>query len=359
MRLRRRPVPLANVGLPLTTSKLIRHHAFAAALTHAELKEEGMTSNGRAHGIARRGQPLEAVLRDAAFRSDNGKQPDRERMTALTAEGKLPAAARERSPGEVVAVYSPKGGVGTSFLASRLALAAAVRCGRRVALGDLDPSRGDAPTLVGVRVQRSFLELLGDDPPEIGDLAASHASGLDVFAPLPLDPAAGLVDGGAVERLFALLRAAYDVAVVDVPATIDEATVAALAAADRAFLVTVPEETCVQRARRLVRALRSHNVPLARVAVLHNMDTKLAGADAALIVAELDLPLAGVMPFDPVAIWAAINSDADPADRLGDDPVTAAVVDLALRLWPAASGPAESASIRQSSTPAPRRRRPS
>jgi pilus assembly protein CpaE len=251
--------------------------------------------------------------------------------------------AGQPARGEIVAVYSPKGGVGTSFLASRLALAAARFSGLRTVLVDLDPNRGDAVTLVlepvRVRIQRSALELAKPAArrPAASDLAGEHPCGLHVLAPLPLDPAGEQFDAKAVTRLLDVLRASYALAVVDVPAAIDDSTVAALAAADRVLLVTVPEEHCVQRVRRLVRALRQHQTPLERMGVWHNQDDPDSGADAEKVARALDLPLVATVPFDPEGVRAAINADEDPAEHLGGDPVTQAICQLTARLWPAAT----------------------
>jgi pilus assembly protein CpaE len=305
--------------------------------------------------VARRAASLAAVLRTPAAPAEPADPDPAEQPDAASAGGQLHpvtapphASAEERGEGadqpargEVVAVYSPKGGVGTSFLASRLALAAARFSGLRTVLVDLDPNRGDAATLVlepvRVRIQRSALELAKPAArrPAASDLAGEHPCGLHVLAPLPLDPAGEQFDARAVTGLLDVLRASYALAVVDVPAAVDDSTVAALAAADRVLLVTVPEEHCVQRVRRLVRALRQHQTPLERMGVWHNMDDPGSGADAELVAHALDLPLVATVPFDHEGVQAAINTDQDPADQLGVDPVSRAICELAGQLWPA------------------------
>jgi pilus assembly protein CpaE len=299
--------------------------------------------------VARRSASLTAVLRTSAAAAEPA-DPDPAEQLETSPDGQLHPVAAAPQPdaeesregagqparGEIVAVYSPKGGVGTSFLASRLALAAHRFSGRRTVLVDLDPNRGDAATLVGVRIQRSALELAkpAGRRPAASDLAGEHPCGLHVLAPLPLDPAGEQFDAKAVTRLLDALRASYVLTVVDVPAAVDDSTVAALAAADRVLLVTVPEEHCVQRVRRLVRALRQHQTPLERMGVWHNQDDPHSGADAELVARALDLPLVATVPFDPEGVRAAINADEDPAEQLGGDPVTQAICQLTARLWP-------------------------
>jgi pilus assembly protein CpaE len=277
--------------------------------------------------LARRGDPL-ASLRPLSDPSVPAAWP-----TPATAAAEPAGAAS----GEIVALYSPKGGVGTSFLASRLALAAAAFSPLHTALVDLNPAGGDAPAMAGVAVRRSLLDLVGDGPadshPSLAHLVELHSCGLEILGPLPFDPRVDQLTGEAVAPLFAELRGAYNLVIADVPARQDDWTVTLIAAADRTLLVTVPERPCLGKIRQVVDALGEHGYSLDHVSVLHNMDD---GKGAAASVADdLQLHLAGVIPYAPGAVRAAVNGDNDAAEHLTDDPVGRAVCDLARSLWPA------------------------
>jgi pilus assembly protein CpaE len=284
---------------------------------------------GPDNDLADRGDPLTRLGRAV----DRSEPADPTLPASLRAGPTGEAAAA----GEVLAVYSPKGGVGTSLLASRLALAAAVYSPLHTALVDLNPAGGDAPTISGVVLARSLLELLadGDDAsrPPVGQLVELHPCGLEVAGPLPLDPAADRCTAEAVAPLLARLRAAYDLVVADLPARIDDWTVTLLAAADRTLLVTVPERPCQRQVRALVGGLRAHRYPLDHLLLLHNMDDGKGAAAAA--AADLQLPLGGVIPSAPSAVRGAVNGDQDPVEQLAQGPVGRAVCDLARALWPA------------------------
>src|SRR6266540_5649064 len=278
--------------------------------------------------LARRGDPL------APLRQPSDSSVPAASLAPATAPAESVAGA---ASGEILALYSPKGGVGTSFLASRLALAAAAFSPLHTALVDLDPAGGDAPAMAGVALRRSLLELVADGPadahPSIAQLVELHPCGLEVLGLLPFDPAADQLTGEAVAPLLAQLRTAYDLVVADVPARADDWTVTLMVAADRTLLVTVPERPCLRDVRLLVDALREHSYPLEHVSVLHNMDDGKAAAAA--VADDLQLPLTGVIPYAPGAVRAAVNGNDDAVGQLADNPVGRAICDVARALWPA------------------------
>lgn len=297
---------------------------------------------GRDDPLARRGSPL-ARLGDP----EDGAPQQAPSGDATTAERPPEAAepASEPAPqdlhpsgstGEVLAVHSPKGGVGTSLLASRLACAAAAHSQLHTVFVDLNPAGGDGPAMLGVSSTRSVLELLTAPAdahrPSTAQLAEVTPAGLEVLAPTPFDPAADGLAGPMVEPLLDQLRAAYDLVVIDVPARVDDWTVSLIAAADRTLLVSVPERPCLQQIQQLLDALRAHHYSLDHLGLLHNMDDGKGAASS--LAQQLDLPLAGAIPYAPSAARAAVNSSEDPTEHLTDDPIGRAVCEVARSLWP-------------------------
>lgn len=244
-------------------------------------------------------------------------------------------------PGVLLAVFSPKGGVGTSFLATRIALALAADRTRRVTLVDLDVTGGDCAVLLGLGAgpPGSVLSLLGlcRGPGDVfgaalETVALAHPSGLRLLAAAPLDEAARGFGAAETRRLLGALRAHGDVLVADVRAGVDERSVGALTAADHVLLVTTPEAPCVRGARRLVEALARHRFPLGRVSIVHNMAGPADLAGGARVAAALHLPLSGSVPFAPKVVRGLVNGAEDGPVELGDDEVTSTLRAMAAAL---------------------------
>ena len=94
-------------------------------------------------------------------------------------------------------MFSPKGGVGKSFLAINVATAMARRTDERVALVDADLQFGDIAVLLGIPPQTTLVDAAAAiqyaDPELMRSLVSRHDSGLLVL-PAPVEP----VPGGAV-----------------------------------------------------------------------------------------------------------------------------------------------------------------
>ena len=186
-------------------------------------------------------------------------------------------------PGQVFAVYSPRGGSGTSLLAATLASRIAQDPALRVLLVDLDLQNGSQSYYFDVTEQKRC-SVLGLKPliDEIlvkcdGDLSRVVAEAPSVLSDEILmaktferenlrvlcaldDPAAidDYVDPSShMEALMAVLGNNFDVVILDLPNTVDQFTAPALFRSDRIVVVTpedIPSQIKVARMLNLVLA---------------------------------------------------------------------------------------------------------
>jgi pilus assembly protein CpaE len=178
------------------------------------------------------------------------------------------AAARIRPPLEheldgrapVVAVYGPRGGAGTTFVATHLA-AALARRDRRCALVDLDVVFADASAAVGVPAEESVRTMsdllpLGDEvsPRHVEEVLWRHASGFDVLLAPGDEVAAVHVRGQHYRAAVAALRRARDVVVLHVPRGLDDVARSGLEIADRVVVVLGLDILSIRDARRAIAA---------------------------------------------------------------------------------------------------------
>ncbi|MBA2949107.1 AAA family ATPase [Streptomyces himalayensis] len=157
--------------------------------------------------------------------------------------------------GTVVTVTGAKGGVGTTFTAIQLALAAQAS-GRKAALVDLDLQTGDVASYLDVQFRRSVVDLAGItdiSPRVLADAVFTHESGVSLL----LAPGEGErgeeVTDRSVRQIVSAMRSRYEVVVVDCGAQMTGANAAAVEMADTALLVTTPDVVAVRAAKRMVR----------------------------------------------------------------------------------------------------------
>jgi pilus assembly protein CpaE len=224
------------------------------------------------------------------------------------------AQARPRAApakrGRLLAVYSPKGGVGTTTTAANLAVALASKANARVALIDLDLQFGDVGALLDLHSANSIAELIGHD--ELGlelidETFMKHASGLRVLvAPDDLE-VVSTIDPDEVIRLLEQLRPFFDYIVCDLWSSFEELTVGVLRAADRVLLVTTPELPALRNLQRVLNSARSDVQLDDKVLVVANRFPGKTGLSREDMTKAVGRPIAATIPSEGVSVTDAIN----------------------------------------------------
>lgn len=145
-----------------------------------------------------------------------------------------------KANGRLVTVFSTKGGVGKTTIATNLAMAM-VAPERRVCIVDLDVHGGDVAVMLKLFPTSTLAdvgELRGSIAPDgVGTLVTEHPSGLGVLAaPLGADAREPL-NAEEVGKVLACLKTMYDVIVVDTSGSFDDYALRALDVTDLLVLV--------------------------------------------------------------------------------------------------------------------------
>lgn len=230
---------------------------------------------------------------------------------AATRGGIAPSTLRaSTAEGRVLTVFSPKGGVGKTVLATSLATQIARRAGRRVLLVDLDLQFGDAAIMMGVEPDKTIYDLVmttGElDPEKLAGYVISHPSGVDVV-PAPVRPEdAELVAEDRVGRLLDVAKETYDAIVVDTPAFFQATTLATLDRTDRLLLVTTLDIPAVKNVKLTLQTLNLLHYPKERIHLVINHGMSKAELDRKEVEKALDLKAAFEVPGDR-EVGVAVN----------------------------------------------------
>ena len=278
----------------------------------------------------------EGALRDAI-----------ERLRAPAPVAAAPVAAEPQAPrlkvgddrnGVVLPVHGLAGGVGASTFATNLAWELAIHdadpkakkksrdpaSAARVCLLDLDFQFGSASTYLDLPRREAVYDLLSDpsamDATSFMSTLVTYGDRLHVFtAPadlLPLD----FVTPDDVAALVALARSQFDFVVIDMPTAIVPWTETVLNAAQVYFALLQLDMRSAQNALRLIRALKSEQLPLERLRFVLNRApgfTDMSGkarvkrmAESLDIKIELQLPDGGreVVQADDHGLPLAVNA---------------------------------------------------
>ena len=198
-------------------------------------------------------KPFSSDELTASIRQVSARERDKQRRIGvpIAASGDAPPVVQ--GPGRVVAVFSPKGGVGRTTIAVNLAVAA-VSLGKRVALVDASFQFGDVGVLLNLNPRNKSIadlasEIQAGEAESLETFLIAHSSGVQVLLAPPSPEQAELIGPTAVRRVLERLRTDHDLVVVDCPSSFNEPTLAVLDHADAVLTLLSLEITSVKNMR--------------------------------------------------------------------------------------------------------------
>lgn len=252
---------------------------------------------------------------------------------------------RERREGNVIAVFSPKGGVGCTTIAVNLAVALQQMVGSRqkVALVDAHLQFGDVGVMLNLQARRSIADLV----PQIEDLDSDmlssvltpHGSGIKVLLAPPHPEAAeslllgtsrdeGMGGNGVLRAVLRLMREEFDAIVVDTWSWVDDVVLTIFDAAALIVLVVMPNIPAIKSARLFLEVATRLNYPLEKIALVVNGVERRTGIRVEQIEQAM-IPVAAQIPLDEHVVLAAANRGVPFVIRDRSRPVSRGILQLA------------------------------
>jgi pilus assembly protein CpaE len=211
-----------------------------------------------------------------------------------------------------VAVHSPKGGAGTSTVATNIAMAAALKKPDRVVIVDLDLQFGQVATYLNVEPRQTLADVVRDEaamrePELLRTYATKHDSGLHVLSGPHGPEQAGLITADHIDRILTTLLDTYDQVVIDTASWLDERTLQAFENAENVVFVVNPEIATLKALQALLEYLSESGMVAAKsIYVLNNLFGReiIKARDVELALSgKLDMEL----PYDPFVYLKAVN----------------------------------------------------
>lgn len=222
---------------------------------------------------------------------------------------------------EIIAVTSPKGGVGKTTVATNLAVKYHLmkHMDIHLCLMDLDTTFGNVgntmfaspsaitPTLYDWRE----VNIDDIDATRLRQMVAEHHTGLDII-PAPINPKqAAQINPSMIRRVLQKLKEFYDVILIDTGVELQlDPTMIALQEATQILLVGTPDIPTIYDMRnfaKLMTELPGANVDPAQINIVINKVPDRESLPLTSIIDKLDYPLAGSLPLDH-AVQKTVNT---------------------------------------------------
>jgi pilus assembly protein CpaE len=235
-----------------------------------------------------------------------------------------PGQAAPRA-GRITSVFSTKGGLGVTTIATNLAVCVAERAPGRTILIDLDTRQSDVATFLNLQPTYSVMDAVENpdrlDASLLQGLVVRHASGLVVLAgPTRLER--GQIPADRIEGLLTIIRSQFDHVLLDLRHDLDPGTIAALEASDTILFLTGLTVSALRSAAAGLAAFRHLGLNTQRVKMVIMREG--TGDDVTIKHAQdaLGVPIHWRTPSDYHTVVSAINNGesvvtASPRSKIG------------------------------------------
>jgi pilus assembly protein CpaE len=257
------------------------------------------------------GDELISTIRTLSVMAHELKEKMAAPVTQLMVQGPgRPGSGPLHLQGKIIAVYSPKGGVGSTMLATNLAVGLDTADTPAV-LVDAALQFGDVAVVMNLQAKNTFVDLATRaeelDKDYVADVLIHHESGLRVLAAPPRPELADEITADQVRNVIQFLKREFAYVVVDTSSTMDDITLAVLDTADLLVTIATPEIPSIKDTRLLFDLLGVLEFPKQRVFfVLNRMDRK-TGITAEAVSENLKFNVDGEIPLDEKTIPTSIN----------------------------------------------------
>jgi len=259
--------------------------------------------------------PLIDELTSAIRRAGALAHEERVKTTqAINATGPLPTAAGgfiTNFTGKTIVVYSPKGGCGTTTIATNLAVALK-EPNNKVALIDANLMFGDVAVFFNEHGKNNILDLIDRaddlDPEIIADVMIKNkTTGIDILA---APNQSQFVDTGIGEhfsKILAYLRGLYDYILIDTASYLTEVVQTCLDDADYIVLTTIQDIPAIKNTNQFLSLADASGIGRDRIIFVMNRFDRRISISPERVGESLKQPVITAIPLEERAISYSVN----------------------------------------------------
>jgi len=213
--------------------------------------------------------------------------------------------------GKIISVFSPKGGVGTTTIATNLAVTLHSTETPAVIV-DANLQFGDVQVFLNERGRTSIVDLTPNvdqlDMELIEDVVLHHKlSGIDIVSAPPHPEDAERVTGGQVVKVLQFLARIYSYVIVDLDSSLSDVTLDTLDGCDLLVLVTSQDIPAIINTRAMLNLLSALGVDKQKILLVMNRFDKTIAITPEKVGQNLGHKVASILIEDKEVVVPGVN----------------------------------------------------
>lgn len=215
---------------------------------------------------------------------------------------------------KVISVFSTKGGVGKTTIATNLAVAISSSTGKKVALLDFDLQFGDVAISLNLYVKNTITELIKDlnnlehENDLIEEYMLTHYSGVKVLA-APIKPEnAEYVNSEHIKKIIGILKGRFEYIIIDTAQGFDDTVITALDESDTILYISSLDLPSIKNTKNGLEVMKTLNYSNEKVRVVVNKSNENFGIKHLDFKAALNVDLWAIIPDDLASVAISVNN---------------------------------------------------
>jgi pilus assembly protein CpaE len=280
--------------------------------------------------------PLPDELRSAVYRAGGLAHERRDNsiraLPQKNQESQTIKPANQVNLGKIIVVYGPKGGVGTTTIATNLAVALQQQKQKSIII-DGNLQYGDVAVFLNETGYHSILDLtprVDDlDPEIISSVTLNHPkTGLDVIIAPSRPEYAEKVTGEEFYKVLQYLRRMYANVFVDTTTSLNDITLAAIDAADLIVVVLGQEIAAIRNTRMFLAITDGLHIHRQRMIVVMNKFDKRIALTPEKVSDNLKQEIVSIIPEDSIIAKRSANQGIPLILDYRNEPIGKSLMDL-------------------------------
>jgi pilus assembly protein CpaE len=243
--------------------------------------------------------------------------------------------------GQVVTVFSTKGGAGKSVIATNLGVTLAQRSDKPVVLIDADLQFGDIAVMLKLSPQHTIVDAVSSldrlDASLMQSLLVTHESSGLLILPAPLEPAfADQIGATEMIQIVEVLRRFCSHVIIDTPAYFNDVVLGMIEISDEVLLIAGMDIPNIKNVKIGLQTLRLLNTPMEKLRLILNRANSKVKLDVTEVERTLQVSADILIPSD-IVVPQSVNRGVPVVQSAPRSGVAKSLEELASLYAPAAT----------------------